>query len=59
MKAEFEMPENISENAKDLLTQMLDYRNDERIAFNRVIEHPWFTKPEEVPINKDVMEKLQ
>jgi serine/threonine protein kinase len=37
------MPENISENAKDLLSKMIDYRNDERITFADVIKHPWFT----------------
>ena len=59
MKGDFEMPDHISENAQDLLEQMINYKNDERITFAEVIYHPWFTQPEEVPIDKGVIENLQ
>ena len=55
----FEMPDSISENAKDLLSQMINYKNDERITFSQVVNHPWFTKPEDVPIDKNVLTSLQ
>jgi serine/threonine-protein kinase HSL1, negative regulator of Swe1 kinase len=39
---QFKMPDNISENAQDLITKMLNYQNDSRITFKQVLKHPWF-----------------
>lgn len=55
----FEMPESLSDNAKDLLAKMINYKNDERITFSEVVNHPWFTQPEDVPIDKTVLNSLK
>lgn len=53
------MPEQLSENAQDLLANMINYKNDDRFTFAQVINHPWFTKPEDVPIDKNVLSSLK
>ena len=53
------MPKNISENAKDLLNRMLQYRNDRRVTLKELLKHPWFTHPEDVPIDESVILKLK
>jgi serine/threonine protein kinase len=55
----FEMPKNISENAKDLLLGMIEYRYDRRMTFKECLEHPWFTKPSDVKINFETINKLK
>ena len=41
---QFKMPDNLSDHAKDLLREMLNYQNDKRITFKEVLRHPWFQK---------------
>ena len=41
---DYEEPPNITENAKDLLLRMIEYRNDKRITFKDCLQHPWFQK---------------
>ena len=41
---DYEEPPNITENAKDLLSRMIEYRNDMRISFKDCLQHPWFQK---------------
>ena len=39
---DYQEPTNISENAKDLLSKMIEYRYDNRITFKECLHHPWF-----------------
>lgn len=38
---------------------MINYKNDERITFAQVVKHPWFTHPEDVPIDSNVLTSLK
>ena len=55
----FDMPKNISKNAQDLLSGMLEYRYDRRMNFKDCLEHPWFTKPTDVKINFETINRLK
>ena len=52
------MPEDISENAKDLIERMLEYRNDKRISFKECLKHPWFEKASDKQIDESAIKKL-
>ena len=53
------MPKNISENAQDLLAGMIEYRFDRRMTFKDCLDHPWFTKPANVKINFETINRLK
>ena len=53
------MPESISEDAKDLLAGMIDYKNDKRMTFKECLQHPWFVKPSNKKINLTSIGRLK
>ena len=53
------MPEHISDNAKDLLRGMIEYRFDRRMNFKECLDHPWFTKPADVKIDFETINRLK
>ena len=55
----FETPKNISMNAADLLDRMIEYRNDMRANFTQLLDHPWFLKPSDKPIDVNVVTNLK
>lgn len=38
---------------------MINYKNDERISFADVVEHPWFTQTISAQIDREVLSRLQ
>lgn len=38
----FKIPDFVSDDAKDLIQGMIEYRNDRRMTFKECLEHPWF-----------------
>ena len=55
----FKIPDSISDNAKDLIRGMIEYRNDRRMTFKECLAHPWFEKAPNKPINATSISRLK
>ena len=55
----FKIPSSVSEDAKDLIQGMIEYKNDRRMTFKECLEHPWFTKAPNKPINAASIARLK
>lgn len=49
--------DNISDEAKDLVTQLLTYEKDKRISAGEALSHPWIVKMCESEVDSKVAKK--
>lgn len=71
LSGNLKIPEFVSADAKDLLSQMLEVNPEKRISFSQIKKHPWFnlrkyeklhgidTNLFHMPIDEQMLKKMQ
>ena len=73
LSGKFELPDYLSDNAKDLLSKLLEIDPNKRIRFAEIKKHPWFTlinkkylihkginiNEDIIPIDEEIIQKME
>ena len=73
LSGQFELPDFLSDNAKDILTKIIEIDPKKRLNFQQIKEHPWFNiidknelihkginiKEDIIPVDEEIIQKME